>query len=268
MIELRAGQAYCTIHDDVGARLGILRVGDLDLLATRSVPDADDERNDRMLWGSYPMVPWVGRIRNGCFRFDDVDYQMPINLPPHAIHGTAFTAPWTIEAQSDRRATLSFDLGPPWPFGGRASQTIELAQDHIDCALAVTAGDRAMPAQLGWHPWFVKPPSATIRMRRMYVRDEVGIPTGDLVPTPPGPWDDCFVEPMSPIELHFDQLTVTVSSDCDHWVVYDQPAHATCVEPQTGPPDGPNLAPVRLEPGETLSRSMRIAWREPDRESS
>ena len=102
----------------------------------------------------------------------------------------------------------------------------------------------------------------------MYVRDDVGIPTGELVPTPPGPWDDCFVEPTDPIELRFDGLTVTISSDCDHWVVYDQPAHATCVEPQTGPPDGPNLAPVRLESGETLSRSMRIAWRAPDQESS
>ena len=51
-----------------------------------------------------------------------------------------------------------------------------------------------------------------------------------------------------------------VSSSCDHWVVYDQPEHATCVEPQSGPPDGFTLCPEVLAPGETLRHTMTIAW--------
>ena len=54
---------------------------------------------------------------------------------------------------------------------------------------------------------------------------------------------------------------MTVTSDCDHWVVYDQPAHATCVEPQSGPPDALNVAPVVVSPGEPLTRTMTITWR-------
>jgi aldose 1-epimerase len=62
---------------------------------------------------------------------------------------------------------------------------------------------------------------------------------------------------------------VSIESDCDYWVVFDMPAHATCVEPQSATPDAFNLAgnlagnlggAVRLEPGEELRRAMTIAW--------
>jgi aldose 1-epimerase len=44
-------------------------------------------------------------------------------------------------------------------------------------------------------------------------------------------------------------------------VVYDKPEHATCVEPQSGPPDAVNLGVATvLEPGEMVQRSMTIAW--------
>jgi aldose 1-epimerase len=93
----------------------------------------------------------------------------------------------------------------------------------------------------------------------MYARDDEGIPSGELVSPPPGPWDDCFVN-TEPVELHYAELTVTVTSDCDHWVVYDEPSHATCVEPQSGPPDAFNLRPRLLQPGERLIRTMTIQW--------
>ena len=51
-----------------------------------------------------------------------------------------------------------------------------------------------------------------------------------------------------------------LTSDCRHWVVYDEPAHATCVEPQSGPPDAFNLEPLVLAPGETLQRWFLMEW--------
>lgn len=49
-------------------------------------------------------------------------------------------------------------------------------------------------------------------------------------------------------------------ADTDHWVVYDGAPHATCVEPQTGPPDGFTLAPNRLEPGQRLQLRFELEW--------
>src|SRR5262245_23842174 len=47
----------------------------------------DKDHAAAIAWGSYPMVPWAGRIRRGRFRFDDREYQLPPNLGAHAIHG-------------------------------------------------------------------------------------------------------------------------------------------------------------------------------------
>ena len=85
----------------------------------------------------------------------------------------------------------------------------------------------------------------------MYERGGIGLPRRDARATGRRAWDDCFVN-HRPVTLHYDRsaaTAVTVTSDCDHWVVYDQPAHATCVEPQSGPPDALNVAPVLVTAG-------------------
>ena len=119
-----------------------------------------------------------------------------------------------------------------------------------------------MPVTLGWHPWFRKPVADDLRFDAMYRQDDAGIPTGELIDPAARPWDDCFVRPLAPLVLQISpSITVTVASDCDHWVVYDKPEHATCVEPQSGPPDAANLgAATIIQPGEMLQRTMTIAW--------
>jgi aldose 1-epimerase len=97
----------------------------------------------------------------------------------------------------------------------------------------------------------------------MYERDAEHMPSGRIVEPRPGPWDDCFVN-TAPVGLRFPGFDVTVTSDCDHWVVFDEPRDATCVEPQSGPPDAFNLAepgPAVLEPGGEHVRTMTIEWR-------
>jgi aldose 1-epimerase len=214
------------------------------------------------------MVPWAGRVRDGSFWFAGTRHQLPLGLPPHAIHGTVYTRPWVVTEFDDRAISMSCPLGDDWPFGGTAHQRIELDEHRLRCTLSVIADQQPMPVQVGWHPWFLKPTAATLRFHRMYRRDASGLPTGEVIAPLPGPWDDCFLEPIAPIELRYegtraapDALIITLESDADHWVIYDQPADATCVEPQSGPPDGFTLRPSRLEPGDSLSRWMTISWR-------
>ena len=120
-----------------------------------------------------------------------------------------------------------------------------------------------MPATAGFHPWFARPVELQVAPARMYRRDDEGIPDGTLVPPSPRPWDDCFVDLPQPARLTFDDgLTVTVTADADHWVMFT-PDHAICVEPQTGPPDGPNTDPHVVEPGTPLSVTMTLTWGSP-----
>jgi aldose 1-epimerase len=41
-------------------------------------------------------------------------------------------------------------------------------------------------------------------------------------------------------------------------VIYDKPVHATCVEPQSGPPDAVNTCPTVIAQGQSLSRWFRL----------
>lgn len=213
-------------------------------------------------WGCYPMMPWCGRIRAGRFRFGGQEYVLPPNLGGHAIHGTGFVLPWQVRAHSARQVEMTLDLpcDARWPFGGRAAQRIAVAGDRLELALAVTAGERPMPASLGWHPWFRKPLRLQFDPEAMYPRDEDGITRLPPGPVAPGPWDDCFVNHRD-VVLQRADVRVVVSSDCTDWVVYDATAHATCVEPQTAPPDAFNLdASPALAPGQTLAMRCELRW--------
>ena len=257
MIELIAGDArhpvLATVAPADGGRVTSLSVHGTELLVT------GDSSSNPLHWGSYPMVPYAGRIRHGQFRFRGVDHRLPINMAPHAIHGSGFTSRWEVLDAGPSHVELECRL--QWQFGGRAHQHLQLTPEALICVLTVVAEGEAMPVTIGWHPWFVKPPHDRLEFASMYVRDAEGIPTGELVHPPARPWDDCFVEPRAAPELRYPGLTVRVGSDCDHWVVYDQPSHATCVEPQSGPPDAVNLGLATvLEPGEFLQRSMTISW--------
>ena len=185
---------------------------------------------------------------------------MPRNLGEHAIHGIGFAMPWRVERFDESLAHLSLELptDEDWPFGGIARQHIAILENEVQLLLSVRAGARAMPAEIGWHPWFRKPDRLEFMPSSMYPRDEDGIAILPAGPPSPGPWDDCFLSDGG-IVLHRNGRTLRLSSECDHWVVYDGTAHATCVEPQSGPPDAFNIAQRVLQPGELLEVSLTLA---------
>jgi aldose 1-epimerase len=259
---LEAGDARLRVSPSAGGRIASLVVAGHELLITDGVAPIS--------WGCYPMVPFAGRIRDGRFRFDGRDIQLARNLPPNAIHGTVFDRPWTVSAPD----TLAIDLGPAWPFAGRVEQRFDLKPEGLEVTLSLEA-DEPMPGALGWHPWFRRvltgtsdeplTPSAQAELRfdaaQMYVRDAAGLPTGELVPPRQGPWDDCFTRVMGAPRLTWPgTMTLEIDSDCDHWVIYDEPSGSICVEPQTAPPDFPSIAPRTIEPGAPLHAVMRWRW--------
>ena len=118
------------------------------------------------------MVPYAGRVRSGVVRFNNIDYQLPLSLPPHAAHGTVFAQSWNVVDVTASSIELFTNLDSQWPFGGSVSQRIELQNGLVRLELCVTAGDSAMPAQVGWHPWFCKPSRTSLIFESMLQRDE------------------------------------------------------------------------------------------------
>ena len=211
-------------------------------------------------WGCFPMVPWAGRLRDGRFNLDGRQIQLARNSGHHAIHGLGFATDWDTLSRNGRTATLELQLpcDQHWPFGGVATQRFDIDDDGLQFTLSVTAGASPMPCVLGWHPWFRKPQRLQFHPELQYPRDADGIATRPPGAVRTGPWDDCFIQ-REPVVLEADGQRLQITSSCDHWVIYDQPASTTCVEPQSGPPDAFNLEPAKhlLRPGETRSEWMR-----------
>ena len=254
MLVLDTTTARILIDPEHGGRVAGATVLGHDVIVPRT-PDSEP-----MTWGSYPMVPYAGRVRHGEFEFAGTTHSVPVTLGAHAIHGTVYAAPWIVTSAAATACELRCELGPDWPFGGSVTHRYTLTPDSLTCELTVSTDDRAMPAQVGWHPWFTKPESLEFHPGAMYRRDHEGLPDGTLVEVAAGPWDDCFADVVQPVVLRWPGLELSVSSDCDCWVVYDEPGHATCVEPQSGPPDGFTVAPVTVAPGGSLTRWMRWSW--------
>lgn len=250
LLTITAGPVVADVAPADGGRLAQLTVGGVPLLVGWS-PDLPDTG-----WGAYPMVPWAGRIRRGRFEFDGVSYQLPINFETHAIHGLGFTSAWQVTAHDDHSIELHLDMPSDdrWPFGGRAEQRFTVDADGITLTMTVRADDRAFPVSFGWHPWFVKPATLDFRPTAMYPRDDEWIALPDTVDVPPPPWDDAFVN-TEPVVAVVDGVELRLTSDCSTWVVFDMREHATCIEPQTAPPDAFNTTSPRIGPGE-----HRTAW--------
>ncbi len=260
MFELRADAARVVLDELHGGRIERLVVADRDLLVP---PELDDRHH-----GAFPMAPWAGRIRHGRFTFDGVDYALPCNQPPHAIHGLVRDRCWRVDDSGDAAAVLSVGLDAPWPFGGRVVQRVELTADALALTLEVHA-QRPMPASCGWHPWWSRTPEATgpaveleLHADLQYVKDDEGIQTGELGPIRAPPWDDCFTRLGTPaVALHWPETaTVRIDTDCPCVVVFTEPELAVCVEPQSAPPDAVNFDPHVVTPDEPLVVHATFDW--------
>ncbi|MCM3297214.1 aldose epimerase family protein [Streptomyces pseudogriseolus] len=254
-ITLTAGDAEVDVLPGNGGRVGGLRLGGVELL----------RQGER--YGCFPMVPWCGRLRDGRFRDGATVQQMPLNAPPHAIHGTARNAPWRTARRSGDEAVLTYDLVDPWPYPGRVTQQVALTEESLTLTMGVETYESSFPAQIGWHPWFNRNLGGEdVRIdfapAWQEERGEDHLPTGKRVDPTPGPWDDCFGMPDGvDVTLTWPgQLRLKVTSRVEWVVVYDEQAEAVCVEPQTGPPDGLNTHPRLVTPLEPLEATTTWTW--------
>lgn len=269
-VTLQAGDARLTVEPQQGCRLSSLRVGGTELL----------RQGER--YGSFVMVPWCGRTDQGRFRSGGELYQLPVESGPHAIHGTVRRVPWRTVRRDERSAEFMYELTDPWPWEGRVTQSVELAEDGsgLTLTLGVETADVSFPAQAGWHPWFLRnlgaggggsqPAAAEGQDVRIDFapewqeqRGDDHLPTGKRIEPQPGPWDDCFGMPEGvDVTLTWpERLELRIASRAEWVVVYDEQPEAVCVEPQSGPPNGLNSHPRLVTPIDPLEVSTTWSWR-------
>ena len=218
-------------------------------------------------WGSFPMIPWCGRLDGGCLRYADNDYVFPLTSADHANHGLANAQEWEVVEHGESVVKLSTRLIDPWVFGGVVRQRFELSDDSLLVEVQIEAEEWAMPVMAGWQPWFRRNleigGEAELRVAptSRYELDEKMIPTGNLIDVGPQPWDDCFVGLEQPPVISWPgAFDLTIDSNFDHWVIFTEPEHAICVEPQSGPPNELNERPRLIQPGQRFAGWMSLTW--------
>lgn len=276
-IEIAAGEWRAAIRPQVGGSLASLSRGGRPVL--RAMPAAGTSPLDA---ACFPLVPYANRIRDGRFSFGGQDVQLDLNHPPerHSLHGTGWQRPWLLQSLVGSTVSLVLDHGGTggWPWAWRAVQVFALDPSGLTITLSLTNESRgAMPAGLGFHPYFRRSPNTRLRFgaRALLVADNEIMPTGERAgpdsfapfgigaPLPAMLIDHCFTNWDGRAEIEDEAGRIIITADnAPHLHVYS-PAGGTdlCVEPVSHLPDAVNrpewTMPV-LHPGETASIQMRI----------
>ncbi len=233
--------------------------------------------------GCFPLVPFSNRIAGGRFTFQGRAVDMTTDPgSPHRIHGHGWAVPWTVEGETDSAARLTFDhRAGAWPWSYSASQTIALDEDGLTVQLELTnLSDSDMPAGLGLHPYFPKPPGTrvTAKLGGVWETDETTLPRTRRA-LPPA-WnfpngvamegvvlDNGFTGWDGAATLAWPGLSVNIVADgpFGHLIVY-APANERylCLEPVSHMTDALNrpqeadAGVIALPPGERLSGTIRF----------
>jgi aldose 1-epimerase len=247
-------------------------------------------RPDPLAMACFPLVPFSGRVREGRFTFQGQEVALPLNFPParHAIHGQGWQAPWTLASQSETEATIEYHhRADSWPWDYSARQTFALQDDGLTMEISVTnTSQSAMPAGIGFHPYFVRTPEARITagVAAMWAYDAEVMPLRLLTPPPAEralgkgvvaedvAMDNTFTGWNRHAEIVWPEwrasLTMTADPLLRFLVVFTPPGEDFfCVEPVSNctdafnmPADGDSGARI-LAPGETLAAKAILSPR-------
>ena len=153
LVILAAGPLVLTLSPRIGGSIARFEYDGSPIL--RGCEGASD---DVLAMGSFPLVPYVNRIRDGEFRFRDRVVRIAPNMPgdPSPLHGQGWLGPWSVVEASEDTALFRFEHEPgEWPWGYVAEQRFRLRDDGLDLSLSCTNRSmEPMPCGLGQHPYF------------------------------------------------------------------------------------------------------------------
>jgi aldose 1-epimerase len=135
---------------------------------------------------SFPLVPFVNRIRDGRFAFRGRTVALPPNMAgdPSPLHGQGWLGEWQVEAADQHSATLRFDHpAGEWPWSYRAWQYIDLDERGLSLSLACrNTSAEPMPCGLGQHPYFPCTPATRLDTRALtaWEIDEQVLPVAEV----------------------------------------------------------------------------------------
>ena len=267
------------------SRLAYLAAGN----ATSILRDSHTPLENVLGAASFPLVPYVNRVRDGSFIFRGQSVSMAPNMAgdPSPLHGHGWLNPWSVEEASESRAVLSYRHAPdewPWSYEARQEFRIEEAVLWIGLTCRNTSGE-PMPCGLGQHPYFPCSASTLIEtgVTHAWTVDEQVLPVekvpasgrydlsnrlicGQDLDNGFGGWSGRahMDDPAWPFELELSSLQARffqIYSPASGGIFVAEPvshANAAMNAPEA---DWPELGLRVLDPGEEMRLDMRLEVR-------
>jgi aldose 1-epimerase len=156
-VRLSAGMLRLDLRPSIGGAISEFEW--IDGTAARPILRKCHSRVEKVLdAASFPLVPYVNRIRGGRFMFRGREVRLAPNMPGDTspLHGQGWLNPWVVEEAGERHAVLSFQhQAGEWPWDYATRQEFALDEDGLAIELRCrNLSDEPMPCGLGQHPYF------------------------------------------------------------------------------------------------------------------
>ena len=158
LITLSAGPLDLVLSPYIGGSIARFEVrdGDRSIPLMRGCPSMPGHVLEA---ASFPLVPYVNRIRDGQFEFRGQTVRLAPNMAgdPSPLHGQGWLNPWRVMAASQDEATLEYEhAASEWPWSYIAQQRFKLDKSGLEIILSCrNQSAEAMPCGLGQHPYFL-----------------------------------------------------------------------------------------------------------------
>lgn len=284
------------IHPAAGASIVALEVRhEASLLPVlRPTPLEAVASGNSSLMSCFVLAPFSNRLRDARFRFRGRTYQLRANTAEgYAIHGDVRKRPWKEGARSAERISFAIDSRDfadanfPFPYRVELEYALEGATLAATACLT-SAADQAMPAGLGFHPYYrrtlLDPAEQVEIAARVSGAYPELVPTEGPRPLEPGEdfsggrplgdasFDTCFAgwDGRATVTWPGSRIRARIEADpvLEHLILFAPPGKTFfALEPVSNANNGFNLAALGvpdagvrvLAPEESLRGGFRIA---------
>ena len=284
LVRLEAANLQLVLGPQIGGSVQAFTLGSGDArwpILRNGVPDGPV-----LEASSFPLVPYVNRIRGGRFRFRDREVVLRPNMSgdPSPLHGQGWLNRWDVRQADTTSATLTYrhEAGE-WPWAFEAEQAFALDERGLSVRLSCrNLDEEPMPCGLGQHPYFPCGPETRIatEVSHVWTTDEHVLPVekvpvegryalndrlvcGQSLDHGFGGWGGSasFSDPDWPYKLCMssaDARFFQLYSPAEGGIFVAEPvthANAALNAPED---EWPELGMRVLEPGETMHLDMRL----------
>ncbi len=162
LVSLRTDRIAIDLAPSAGGSIARFTVNGVDLLRPMASADVNSGKGNNA--AAYPLVPFSNRIAGGHLDFEGETFHLKRNWPgvAHPMHGDGWAHAWKVVHADELTTDIAYEhqragAEGGWPFRYRARQSYRLEADRLVVGMAIdNLEDRAVPAGLGLHPFFVR----------------------------------------------------------------------------------------------------------------